>query len=214
MGKNLGGHSDGDPLGALGEQERETDRKLGRLLVASVIGCHPVGDLRVEDDLLREFAQPRLDVTRSGVAVAGEDVAPVSLAVYQKTFLTELDKGSKDGLVAVRVVLHSLTDYVGHLGVASVIHPEHCVKHAPLNRLQSVNDVRDSSLQNDIRGIVQKPFPEHSRKLVLPAVGTEQLVVFPRCFRRSIVDRSLIQFLVPVASFRSLDVIPLVFSHT
>ncbi len=132
VGQDLGGHPDGDSLGALRKQKGKTDRELGRLLVASVVGCHPVGHFRVEDDLLGESAKARLDVTWRRVAVAGEDVAPVSLAVDQKAFLSELHKGSKDRRVSVRVVLHRLSDDVGDLRVASVIHPEHRVKHAPL----------------------------------------------------------------------------------
>ena len=150
MREYLGGHSDGDSLGALSEQERETDRKLGRLLVTSVVGCHPVGDLRVEDDLLGEFAQTGFDVTGRSVAVTGKDVTPVPLTVDQKAFLAELYEGSEDGRVTVRVVLHRLADDVGHLSVASVVHSEHGVKHTSLHRFESVNDVRDGPLQNDV----------------------------------------------------------------
>ena len=150
MREYLGGHSDGDSLGALREQERETDREFGRLLVTSVVGCHPIGDLRIEDDLLGEFAQAGLDVTWSRVAVSGKDVTPVSLTVDHKAFLAELHEGSEDGRVTVRVVLHSLSDDVRHLRVASVVHSEHSVKHTSLHRLESVNDVRDGPLQNDV----------------------------------------------------------------
>ena len=170
MREDLGGHTDCDSLSTLSKQKRETDRKLSRLLVASVVGCHPVGDLRIEDDFLGEFAKAGLDVTGSGVAVTGEDVSPVSLTVDQEAFLSELHEGTQDGSVTVRVVLHRLSDDVRHLGVASVIHPVHRVEHAPLHRFESVNDVRHSPLQNDIRGIVQKPVSEHSRKFVLLAV--------------------------------------------
>ena len=144
--QNLGGHADGDSLGTLCEKQREAYRQFGRLLVAPVVGCHPIGDLRIEDDLLGELAQTGLDVTGSRVAVAGQNVTPVTLAVDQKSFLAKLHKGSENGLVAVRVVLHRLADDVCNLGVATVIHPEHRVQHTPLYRLQSVNDVRHSPL--------------------------------------------------------------------
>ena len=117
MREYLGGHSDGDSLGALSEQERETDRKLGRLLVTSVVGCHPVGDLRVEDDLLGEFAQTGLDVTGRSVAVTGKDVTPVPLAVDCITFLTELDKRSENGSITMRMIVHGLADNSRDLAV-------------------------------------------------------------------------------------------------
>ena len=103
-----------------------------------------------EDDLLGEFAQTGFDVTGRSVAVTGKDVTPVSLTVDQKAFLAELYEGSEDGRVTVRVVLHRLADDVGHLSVASVVHSEHGVKHTSLHRFESVNDVWDGPLQNDV----------------------------------------------------------------
>ena len=55
VGENLGCHTYGDALGPLREQQRETHREFGRLLVAPVVGVHPVGNLRVEDYFLREL---------------------------------------------------------------------------------------------------------------------------------------------------------------
>ena len=177
MREDLGGHTDGNAFGSLGKQKREPDRKFCRLLVAAVIRGHPVGDLRVEDHFLGELRQARLDVPRGGVAVSSENITPVTLAVDQKAFLAELDKGSEDGSVSVRMVLHGLADYIGHLCVASVVHPVHGVQHAPLHGLQSVNDVRYGPLEDDIGGIVQEPVLEHPGKLVFVAVRAEQLVV-------------------------------------
>ena len=148
--ENLGCHAHGNALGSLCQQERESYRQLYRLLVPSVIGGHPAGYLRVEDDFLGELAQPRLDVSCRSIGVSGKDVSPVSLTVHGEAFLTELDEGSEYGLVTVRVVLHCLTDNVCHLGETSVIHLEHGVQNPSLYRLEAVHDIRNGSLQDDV----------------------------------------------------------------
>ena len=79
----FGCHSHGNSFRALSQEKRKSNRKLGRLLIATVVGGHPVGDFRVEDNFLREFAQSSFYVTRSGVGVACQYIAPVSLAVNQ-----------------------------------------------------------------------------------------------------------------------------------
>ena len=96
MRKNLRGHSDRDALGTLGQQEREAHGKLRGFLVTSVVGCHPVGDFWIEHNLFGELGKSGLDVPWGGVAVAGEDVSPVTLTVDQQAFLPQLDKGSEN----------------------------------------------------------------------------------------------------------------------
>ena len=192
--QDLRRHADCDAFCALREQERETHRELDRLLVATVVGRHPVRDLGVEDDFLGELAQARLDVTRGGVAVAGEDVTPVSLAVDGETFLSQLHEGAQDGRVSVRMVLHRLSDDVGDLGVVAVVHLVHRMQHAALDRLQAVHDVRDRTLQDDVGGIVQEPVLEHARQLVLMRVASQQTGEFAGGF-------TLVDFLLVVELF-------------
>ena len=150
VGQYLGRETHADALGALREQEREAQREFGRLLVASVVRGHPVRDLRVEHDLLCELAQPRFDVSRCSIGVAGEDVAPVTLAIHGEAFLAELDQGSEYGLVSVRVVLHSLAHDVRDLGVFAVVHLVHGVEHPALHGLESVDDVRYGAMQDHV----------------------------------------------------------------
>ena len=125
MRQNLGGHSDADAFGALGKKQRETHRKLGRLLVTPVVAAHPMGNLRVENHFLGELAEPCLDVTRRGIGISREDITPVSLAIHGESLLSELNQCSKNGGISMGMVLHSLSDYVCHLGVCTVIHPVH-----------------------------------------------------------------------------------------
>ncbi len=183
MRKYLRGHTHGDAFGSLRKKQRETYRKLRRFLIPTVIRGHPVRYLRIEYDFLREFAEPRLDVTRGGVAVTGEDVSPVTLAVYQIALLAQLNEGAQDGRVSVRMIFHRLSDQVRDLGKASVILFIHRMKHAPLHGLQTVHDMRNGSRQNYIGGIVQEPVLEHSGKFELSAVVSQQLVESSRRLR-------------------------------
>ena len=182
VGQNLGGHTHTDTFGTLCEQQRETDRELGRLLVASVVAVHPVGDFRVENHLLGKFAQPCLYVTRSSVGITCEDVSPVTLAIHGKAFLSELHECTEYGSVSVGMVLHSLADYVRHLGICPVIHPVHSVEHTPLHRLQTVHNMRHGPVQDDIGRIVKVPVLEHSREPEFLAVALQEFVELPGRF--------------------------------
>ena len=157
--------SDGDSLDALREQQRKLDRKRHGLLIAAVVGEHPLGGLRIEHDVERELRQPRLDVPRRSGSVARQDVSPVALTVDQHILLTELHERVADRSVAVRMVLHRRADDICDLVVASVVEFAHRMQDAPLHRLQSVVDVRHGTFQNHIRGIVQKPVLVHARQL-------------------------------------------------
>ena len=203
--QNLGGKTRGDAFGSLGQQQRETHRQFGGLLVSAVIGRHPGGDFLVEDHFLGKLGKTGLDVTGSGVGVSGEDVAPVPLAVDEKTFLPQRHQGTQDGGVSVRMVLHGLSHDVGHLGVAAVVHLGHGVQHAALDRLETVHNVRYGTVQNGIRRIIQVPFLEHAGQLVLFAVAAQQPFEFTR--RSSVFS----QFFF-VVFFRVLDVVP-IFCH-
>ena len=211
--EDLGSHAHGNAFRALRQQQREADRQFGRLLVAAVVGIHVVGDLRVEDDLLREFAEPGLDVSRRGVAVPREDVAPVPLAVDHQAFLAQLDEGAEDGLVAVRVVLHRLSDDVRHLGETAVIDPRHRVQHTPLDRLETVHDVRDRPLQDHIGRIIQEPVLEHRGQLELLAVRSQQPVVLAARPLGDILHRIFIHLLFSFLLLFGRDLFPFVFCH-
>ncbi|MPM47038.1 hypothetical protein SDC9_93746 [bioreactor metagenome] len=65
----------------------------------------------------------------------------------------------------MRVKLHGKTDNVRHLVVPPVIHSLHSVKNTALYRLQSVSNMRNRTLQNHIRRIVQKPVLIHPGKV-------------------------------------------------
>ena len=154
--QHLAGEADGDALDALGEQQREFHRQRVRLLAAAVVAGQPVGGLRVEDDLVGELREAGLDVSRGGRAVAGEGVAPVSLGVDEQVLLAEADDGGTDRLVAVRVVVHRVSDDPGDLVVAAVVDFIHGVEDAALDRLEAVVEVGHRAFEDDVAGVIEE----------------------------------------------------------
>ena len=62
--------------------------------------------------------------------------------------------------------LHGVTHDISHLVVSAIIHTFHGVENASLHRLQSVLDVRNGTLQNYVRGIVEEPVLIHTAEMV------------------------------------------------
>ena len=170
--------SDRDALDSLGQQQREFDRQRYRFLIPPVVRQHPFGDFRVEHHVQREFRQPRLDVTRGGGSVAGQHVAPVSLAVDQQVFLPELHQRVTDRGVAVRVVLHRRPDDVRHFVVPAVVQFLHRVQDAPLHRLQPVFDMRHGAFEDHVRCVIQKPVLVHAGQFAPVGFVVGQTSVF------------------------------------
>ena len=179
VGQNLRREAHGDAVRPLGEQQRELDRKRHGLLVAAVVGTHPLRGFLVEHHIVGELRQTGLDVTARSGLVAREDVAPVALTVDQQILLPQLDQGVLDRGVAVRVVLHGLADDVGDLVVAAVVHALHGVQDAALHGLQTVLDMGHGTLQDHVGGIVEEPVLVHARKLAHAALLLDQAVVLP-----------------------------------
>ena len=113
--EDLAGESDGDTLSALCEEEGKLHRQIDRLLIGSVVRGDVIGDLGGEEDPLSERRKARLDVAWCRRTVAGEEVAPVSLALDQELSLPQLHKRIADARISVWVELHRLTDDIRHL---------------------------------------------------------------------------------------------------
>ena len=128
-----------------------------RFLVAAVVAGDELGDLVVEQFRARQFREPALDVTRRGGGVAGEDVAEVSLAFDEVTLVRQHHERVADGRVAVRMILHRVTDDVGDLDEAAVVLLVQRPQDAPLHRLQAVGQVRDGAVADDIGGVIEEP---------------------------------------------------------
>ena len=167
--QDLAGQTDSDALGALGQQQRELDRQVDRLLVAAVVGVDPLGELGIEQYLVGERSQAGLDVPACSRRVSGEDIAPVTLTVDEQVFLSELDEGVLDGGITVGMVLHGFSDQTGHLVLAAVVHDLHHVENPSLHRFQTVLDMRNGSLQYDVGGIVQSRYMPESLYFFVPS---------------------------------------------
>lgn len=66
----------------------------------------------------------------------------------------------------MRMVLHGVSDDVCDLIVSSVVHLLHGMEYAPLHRFQSVVDMWDSTLQDNVARIVEEPVLVHPRQMV------------------------------------------------
>ena len=62
------------------------------------------------------------------------------------------------------VVLHGLTHDICHLIVATILDTLHGVKDTTLHRFETISQVGHSTLQDNIRGIVQEPVLVHTRE--------------------------------------------------
>ena len=178
MGKNLAGKTDGNALGAVRENERELGGKRNRFLVPSIVAGSPGRCLRIEEHFVGELGKSCLDVSRSRRGVTGEDISPVSLGVDDEFLLAHIDEGISDRLVPVRVILHRVTDDVGDLVEASIVFLLQRMQDATLNGFQTIIDMRDCPLENDIAGIVEKPVGIHSLEGILGGFWHEKFLFF------------------------------------
>ena len=65
----------------------------------------------------------------------------------------------------MRVILHSISHYIGDLIETSVVKLLHRMEYTPLHRLQAVLYMRHGTLKNYIRRIIEKPILVHSRQM-------------------------------------------------
>src|SRR5690606_4238850 len=91
--KNLGCKSHCNTFHSLCKQEREFNRKGNGFFVTSIVRRFPFSDFGIENNLVGKLCKASLDVTRSSSPVACIYVPPVTLSVYKKVFLTQLNQG-------------------------------------------------------------------------------------------------------------------------
>ena len=54
------------------------------------------------------------------------------------------------------VILHGVPNDIGHLVEPAIVHPFHGMQDAPLDRFQSVNNMRHSTFKDHIGGIINE----------------------------------------------------------
>ena len=166
--RDVGGHADGDAVGAVDEQVREGGGQHPRLAVAVVVVGLEVDGVLVDALQQRRgrLGQPQLGVAhgRRRIAVHGAEIA---LAVDQRHAqgegLRHPHHGVVDGGVAVRVVLaHHLADDARRLAVrlvggeAALLHG---VEDAAMDGLEAVARVRQGAGDDDAHGVVEVGAP-------------------------------------------------------
>ena len=172
VGQDFSGKPYGDPFCPLCEEQGELHGQGERFPFSTVIGELPFRSLGVEGHFEGEAGEAGLNVAGRGGAVAGEDIPPVALGIYQEVFLAEVDQGIADRSVAVGVVLHGLSDDIGYFVVAAIVHFLHRVKDAALYRLEPVLYGRDGAFQDNVGGVVQEVI------LVHPLEGEQSVCCF------------------------------------
>jgi hypothetical protein len=164
VGRDRGGHADGDARGAVHQQVGEAGREDGGLLERPVKVVHPVHRvlIQVVQHLGGDGGQAGLGVAHRGRAVAVHR-AEVALSIHQRVAQGEVlghaGHGLVDGGVAVGMVLaQDLADdagglFVGGAGVQAQF--VHGVEDAPLDRLEAVPDVGQRPRHDDAHRVVQ-----------------------------------------------------------
>ena len=152
-----GREAHGDALGALEQHERKLGRQCHRFPGTAIVAELPSRGFRVEEHLLGEGREARLDVTGGGGAVASEDVAVVALWFHEPAALAEVDECGADRGVAVGVEAHAGAHDVGDLVETAIVHLPKRVEDAALDGLEAVVDVGDGAVEDDVAGVFEEP---------------------------------------------------------
>ena len=104
----------------------------------------------------------------------------------------------------MRVVFHSFTYESGYFRECTCVYLIHRVKDSPLYRLESVDDMRNGTMEDNVGCVIQIPVLEHSGKLVLFSVAFQKFVELAFGF---VVDDVLIDFLVDYVFFYDIFVV-------
>ena len=124
---------DCDAFRSLSQQQRKLSRQRDGLFLASVVAQSPFRHFGIVKHIEGECRQASFDVSSGCSRGAGKDIAPVSLRFHKQFFLSELHECVVYGLVAVRVILHGVSHYVGHFVESPVVEGLHGVEDAALH---------------------------------------------------------------------------------
>ncbi|MNT29629.1 hypothetical protein D3C72_1653790 [compost metagenome] len=165
MRRDIGRHAHGNAGGAVQQNVGQTCRQHLRFLHSAVKVRHPVNGALTQlgQQHFRIFGQPRFGITHRGEGFRIVRRTPVPLAVYQRIAIREWLRHQYHsfitGAVAVRMVFtQHITDGTGgFFEFGAVAQPQfrHGVDDAALYRLQTVTDVRQRPIHDDVHGIVQ-----------------------------------------------------------
>ena len=154
--QNARRHSDRNAFCAEHQEQRQFAGQRDRLFVASVVARNEFSDLVVENFVARQFRQTAFDVTRSGSRIARENVSIISLAFDEITLVRQDHERVADRSITVRMILHRVTDHVRDFDKTSVIFFVQRPQDAPLHRLQTIGEIRNRAVANDVTGVFEK----------------------------------------------------------
>src|SRR5690606_14733332 len=101
--QNFTGKTYSNTFGTLGQQKREFNRQMYRLLISSIIGKLPLSGFGIEGYFECKFRKTCFNITRSRSTISGECISPVSLGVDHQVLLSELNQCISNGRITVRV---------------------------------------------------------------------------------------------------------------
>jgi hypothetical protein len=151
VGRDVGGHTDGDAGGAVDEQIRHAGWKHRGLALGAIVIGNEVDSIFVEigDELVRDARQTHLRITHGRRRIAVHR-AEVALSIHQHGAhgegLGHTHQGVVDRLLAVGMEFTRgvAADAGGFLERLVPVEPQlaHRIENTPMHRLQTVPDIR------------------------------------------------------------------------
>ena len=165
VGRKVGCHAHGDSGGAVQQRVRQARRKDSGLVHGAVEIGEPLHRALSQfgEQGIRESREPRFGVPHGREGLRIVDGAPVPLAVDERVAEGEGLRHQDHRFVAGRITMRvKLAQHVAHgargllvLGARPETELGHRIHDAPLHRLETVPDVRQGSIQNDVHRIVE-----------------------------------------------------------
>ena len=167
--RDVGGHADRDPRRAVEQHVRQSRRQQLRLAQRAVEVLAPVDGalLQLRQQRLRELRQLRLGVAHRGELFRIVGRAEVALPFHERIAHRERLRHQHHGVVAGRVAVRmKLADDVAdrarrllRLRVRTEPQLRHRVDDAALHGLESVGDMRQRAVEDDVHRIVEVRLP-------------------------------------------------------
>ena len=165
VGQDRCGHTHGDTVTAQHKQTGDLDRQHDGLLAPAVVGIHEFRKVVVKKHFTAQFGKSAFDVTRSGGGAACNGVSVISLLDDIIFFVGQHHQSVPDGGIAVGVIVHDITDHIGSLVGSAVIDLFQSPEDTALDRFQSVVHIGDGTVFDNVGGIFQEVFIDHSPQI-------------------------------------------------
>ena len=163
VGRDIGRHAHGNACRAVEEKIRELSRQHRRLFQRAVVVGHKVDGvlLNVRQHLFCNLGETNFSVAhgRCRVSVNGTEVAlSIDQRIAHRECLSHSDHGLIDGRIPVGMVLtHYVSDHTSGLLIGLIVSHAlfiHGVENAPVNGLQPIPDIGQSSAYDHTHGVI------------------------------------------------------------